>query len=114
MTKLPGSRRAFVFTGVTACGLAAAGCIPSLPGQKAAPTTHRLTQKSTFDDLPDVTWTLTVAEPTAERSLDTNRIAVVRDGTTIDYYANASWSDRAPAMIQSLMVASFRSQRQYR
>ena len=30
-----------------------------------------------------------------------------RSPTTIDYFANAAWSDRAPAMVQSLLIESF-------
>src|SRR5262249_28262179 len=30
-----------------------------------------------------------------------------RSPTTIDYFANAAWGDRAPAMVQALLVESF-------
>jgi cholesterol transport system auxiliary component len=50
-----------------------------------------------------------VAEPISERTLDTNRIAVVTNGINVDYVALAFWVDRAPAMVQSLIVQSFRN-----
>lgn len=90
--------------------LAVAGCASVLPGQGPAPRTFRLTPKSTFAaDLPSADWSLAVAEPTAEPTLDTNRIAVVSSGTAVDYVALALWVDRAPAMVQALIVQSFQS-----
>ena len=90
--------------------LAAAGCVPSLPGQAPAPRTSRVTPKYTFDpDLPQAKWSLAVAEPISERTLDTNRIALVTNGINVDYVALAFWVDRAPAMVQSLIVQSFRN-----
>jgi len=39
--------------------------------------------------------------------LDTGRIALSRSATTLDYFAGVSWTDRAPAMVQTLIVESF-------
>ena len=79
------------------------GCVPVLPGQGPAPRTFRVTPKYTFDpDLPAAKWSLAVAEPVAERTLDTDRIAVVTNGIGVDYVALAFWVDRAPAMVQTL------------
>ncbi len=90
--------------------LALGACVPALPGQGPAPRTFRLTPKNTYpEDLAKADWALAVAEPTAEPTLDTNRIAVVSDGITVDYVALALWIDRAPAMVQSLIVQSFQS-----
>jgi cholesterol transport system auxiliary component len=90
--------------------LAAAGCVPNLPGQGPAPRTFRVTPKYTFNpDLPQAKWSLAVAEPISERTLDTNRIAVLTNGINVDYVALAFWVDRAPAMVQSLIVQSFRN-----
>lgn len=87
-----------------------AGCLPQLPGQGPQPRTFRVTPKYTFpDDLPKVGWTLAVAEPGSERTLDTTRIAVVTNGTSVDFVALAFWIDRAPSMIQTLIVQSFRN-----
>lgn len=85
-----------------------AGCLPTLPGQGPAPQSFRLTPKTTYaDDLPHVNWSLAIAEPSAEPTLDTTRIAVVSDGVGVDYVALANWVDRAPAMVQTLLVQSF-------
>ena len=73
------------------------GCVSALPGQGPPPRSFRLTPKTTFpDDVPHVNWSLAVAEPTAEQTLDTTRIAVVTDGIGVDYVALANWVDRVP------------------
>lgn len=98
------ARRGLLLSGVALL----AGCLPSLPGQGPAPRSFRLTPKTTFaDDLPHVNWSLSIAEPSAEQTLDTTRIAVVSDGVGVDYVALANWVDRAPAMVQTLLVQSF-------
>ncbi len=87
-------------------GLAA--CSVDLPGQGPAPELYMLTPKSTFSkDLPTAEYQLTVETPITAASLDTNRIAVMKTPTNLDYYANATWIDRAPQMIQTLVIESF-------
>ena len=109
MTNLLAPRRRDTLAGL-ASALALGGCIPAFPLGGPDPRTFRVTPKYTFaDDLPTVTWSLAVAEPSAERTLDTNRIAVVTNGTNVDYVALAFWIDRAPSMLQTLIVQSFRN-----
>ena len=70
------------------------GCIPAIPGLLAEPRTFRVTPKYTFaEDLPSVSWSL----------------AVVTGGIAVDYVALAFWIDRAPSMLQTLIVQSFRN-----
>ncbi len=54
-----------------------------------------------------VRWRLTVGIPDASASLDTERIALSRSATTMDYFANAAWMDPVPAMLQRLLVQTF-------
>jgi cholesterol transport system auxiliary component len=54
-----------------------------------------------------VNYQLVVTVPDAPQSLDTARIALARSPTTIDYFASSSWTDRAPVMVQDLLVESF-------
>jgi cholesterol transport system auxiliary component len=85
-----------------------AGCADLIPGQGAPPNLYRLTPKSTFpDDLPTVDWQLVLAQPDADAALDTTRIALIREATKIEYYAKSGWTDRAPSMVQTLMLESF-------
>ena len=39
--------------------------------------------------------------------LDTTRIALTENYLQLDYYAQASWTERAPIMVQTLMMESF-------
>ncbi|HET7883379.1 MAG TPA: ABC-type transport auxiliary lipoprotein family protein [Acetobacteraceae bacterium] len=50
---------------------------------------------------------LVVDIPTASESLDTDRIALVRDRTRFDYYANSLWTDRVPVLVQTLLIDAF-------
>ena len=54
-----------------------------------------------------VRWRLTVAAPEAAASLDTERIALTRTPITMDYFANAAWTDRLPLMVQRMLVQAF-------
>jgi cholesterol transport system auxiliary component len=56
-----------------------------------------------------VRWRLAVGAPDAAQSLDTPRIALTRSSTTMDYFANAAWTDRVPLMVQRLLLQSFES-----
>jgi cholesterol transport system auxiliary component len=83
-----------------------AGC--SLPGFSPPPQLFTLTPKNTFNDgLPTTTDQILIETPVAAAGLDTGRIALSRSATTLDYFAGVSWTDRAPAMVQTLMVESF-------
>ena len=89
-----------VLAGVGAC---------QLPGSRPAPREFRLTPKTTFDALQRVDWSLSIGRPEASPTIDTTRIAVVRNGVEIEYYANARWVDRPAAMLQPILVQSFRN-----
>ncbi len=102
------SRRELLRAGL-GLGLAGMGACQVLPGSQPPPREFRLTPKSTFDALPAVDWSLQVARPDANPTIDTTRIALVRSGVEIDYYANARWVDRPPAMLQPILVQSFRN-----
>ncbi len=49
---------------------------------------------------------LAVDTPTAPAAFDTTRIALARSPTTLDYFANAAWTDRPGPALQMLMVES--------
>ena len=85
-----------------------AACSGIVPGQTPPPTLYRLTPKSTFrEDLPPVDWQLVLETPVANAALNTTRIALMRNALQVEYYARSSWTDRAPLMIQTLMIESF-------
>ncbi len=100
-----GRRRALALIG-TGGLLLAGGC--SVLSNAPAPDQYVLTPKSTFDpNLPATRVQLVVDEPFAAYGLNTTRIALTPSPYQLEYFANAAWSDRAPAMVQTLIVESF-------
>jgi cholesterol transport system auxiliary component len=86
----------------------ATACDLTVPGQGPPPVLYRLTPKSTFDQsLPPVEWQLILEVPVADAGLNTTRVALLRTPTQLEYYARSSWTDRAPLMVQTLMIESF-------
>jgi len=102
---LIGRRQALIGLGG---GALVAGCDSVLPGVGKAPRLYNLTPESTFPEgLPPVDWQLLVETPYASASLNTARIGLMPEPTRFDYYALANWTDRAPLMVQGLVVESF-------
>ncbi len=83
-------------------------CAGLLPGQGPPSALFRLTPKSSFrPDLPKVDWQLVLETPVTGASLNTTKIGLQQSPTQMEYYARASWADRAPLMVQTLMIESF-------
>jgi len=73
-----------------------------------APNLYTLTPRATTDAaVPKVDWQLLVESPVAAAGIDSPRIALARTPTSLDYFADVSWADRAPSMVQGLIVQSF-------
>ena len=88
--------------------LAAAGCVNVTPGGKEPARLFTLSPKSTFaKQLPTTDRHLNVDMPSAGTALNSPKIALRRSAFALDYYARATWVDRAPAMVQTLLVESF-------
>jgi len=88
--------------------LAAAGCVNVTPGGKEPARLFTLSPKSTFaKQLPTTDRHLNVDMPLAGTALNTPKIALRRSAFALDYFARATWIDRAPAMVQTLLVESF-------
>ncbi len=51
---------------------------------------------------------LVINEPSAVRSLETDRI-MVKSGARVAYYKDAAWSDRLPRLMQARMVEAFQN-----
>ena len=106
--------RLAVFLGL---GLGLAGCTPIAQfmalGERVEEATepnalYVLTPKSTFDpDLPDVRRQLVIEEPIAASHIDTDRIAVKPGPYRVEYFPESRWADRAPLLVQRLLVESF-------
>ena len=93
---------------VAALAVLPGACSSLLFPSSAAPSLYTLTPASDFPaGGRRISWQLLIDVPIAPSALDTERIALSRSPTTIDYFANVSWTDRGPLMLQSLLVQSF-------
>ncbi len=83
------------------------GCA-SLLGVTPPGKLYRLTPPRDFAaGLPHVSAQLLIDLPQAPAGIDTNRIALTRSPLSLDYFADAEWSDRLPELIQNLLLAGF-------
>ncbi len=93
---------------LSAIAVALAGC--SLPnfGSGPPPDLYVLSPKSTFSgDIPLVDWQLVVDEPSTAKGIDTDRIAIAPQPLEVKYFGGSRWADRAPKMVQQLLIQSF-------
>jgi cholesterol transport system auxiliary component len=87
--------------------LALSACSGLLQG-KPPPKLYTLTPARDFAaGLPTVKAQLLVDVPVASGAVDSERIALMRGAVSVDYFADAAWTDRAPALVQSLLIESF-------
>jgi cholesterol transport system auxiliary component len=106
MTGLLRSRRHIL--GAAACLVPLAGC--SLLFPPSAPQLYRLTpQTGDAPRGPLVRAQLVVDVPTAPESLDIDQIALTRNQIELDYFANSAWTDRAPRLLQGLLIDAFQN-----
>ena len=83
-------------------------CQSLLPLGGPAPELYNLESKGAFDDeLPEVSWQLIVEPPHASAAINTTRVALRTSPVQFDYFSRANWIDRAPLMVQTLMIESF-------
>ncbi|WP_299665106.1 ABC-type transport auxiliary lipoprotein family protein [uncultured Ruegeria sp.] len=69
---------------------------------------YLLTPKSTFSSsLPRIQTQIVVEEPTATAAVNTDQIAVQPTLLQVQYLPRARWVDRAPLIVQALMVESY-------
>ncbi|EEE36142.1 conserved hypothetical protein [Rhodobacteraceae bacterium KLH11] len=69
---------------------------------------YLLTPKSTFSSaLPRIQKQIVVEEPTATAAVNTDQIAVQPTPLQVQYLPQARWVDRAPLIVQALMVESY-------
>ncbi len=98
-------RRSFMVSGCVALGGCASGFLPEATER---PDLFVLTPKSTFHEgLPKVKAQLAIDLPVAPAGIDSGRIALMHTPMKLDYYARSNWIDRAPAMVQALIIESF-------
>lgn len=95
------------------CALAATTAACGILPDVTTPTDlYTLSPKSTFEaGLPSVYWQMVVDTPIAPANLNTGRMAISASSLSTDYYATSAWTDRAPLMVQTLIVESFENSR---
>ena len=92
---------------VLLAALTTAGCFGQvLQSGNEAPARYRLDAPAAQPAGAQVPHSISVARPRAPLSLDTDRIAVAMPGHGFDHLAGARWSDPAPQLLQSLLVAA--------
>ena len=100
-------RRAIAVLGSAGVAMTLGGC-GTIIGPNEPPRRYRLTSKSTYPaNLPNVNWQLMVEPASAAASINTDRIGLMQTPFRFNYYANANWIDRAPLMVQNLIIESF-------
>ena len=96
-------------TGLCAiCALAGCAGLTSLSNATEPTDLYLLSPKSTFDpSLPRVRQQIVVSEPTATAVVSNDRIAVQPNPLEVRFLPGARWVDRAPLIIQSLLIESY-------
>ena len=91
-----------------AAAIPAAACDPIIQASVGPPPRlFRLSPKSSFPaDLPKSKWQLVVEQAYAPASINTSRIGLMQGQFRFNYFANANWVDRAPIMVQRLLIES--------
>lgn len=99
-------RAAIVALGLT--GLTGCTGLGTLKQASEPNDLYLLTPKSTFSSsLPRVGKQIVVQEPTATAAVNTDQIAVQPTPLQVQYLPRARWVDRAPLIVQALLVESF-------
>ncbi len=89
-------------------GLGACGGLTRLQAVSTPNELYALTPKSTFSsNLPRLSQQIVVEEPTATAAVSTDQIAVQPTSLRVQYLPRARWVDRAPLIVQSLLIESF-------
>jgi cholesterol transport system auxiliary component len=63
---------------------------------------------------PHISAQLTIGVPYAPNAIDTARIAISRSPTSLDYLADGDWTDRAPSLVQSVLIEAFENSKAFR
>ncbi|MEM1074942.1 MAG: ABC-type transport auxiliary lipoprotein family protein [Pseudomonadota bacterium] len=87
-----------------------AGCtgLSTLTSATAPTDLYLLTPKSTFDPgLPRLRQQIVVTEPTATAAISNDRITVQPTALEVRFLPGVRWVDRAPLIVQSLLIESF-------
>jgi len=94
---------------------ACVSCGSILPRPAPPPALYRLTPLAGPANAgPVLPIQLVASTPVAPAALDTERIALTNSPYRFDYFADAAWTDRAPAMLQGLIIESLENYGRFR
>lgn len=114
MTNIVSSRTRRHFLSASAMLFVLSGCGnligPSIPPGKIYVLQPVLPTPSA---MPESSWQLSVARPEASASLATDRIVLIRNDT-LDYYADAQWTDSLPQLVQNALVGALEASSVFR
>lgn len=100
--------RAVRLTAFAAVAAALAGCVSIFPETGEHQGRYRLTPPSDIDaGGRKLTSGVVLDEPESDRALDTALIAIVRQDNRYEYFADVEWSDRLPALVQTVFLQAF-------
>jgi cholesterol transport system auxiliary component len=86
------------------------GCFSGLNSKAAPEQRYVLRAEIAKPSTPaQPTGTVQVLRPIASPGLVGSRIAVMRSGARLDYYANARWAEEAPGLLQSEIIDALRT-----
>ncbi|MEM6852028.1 MAG: ABC-type transport auxiliary lipoprotein family protein [Pseudomonadota bacterium] len=98
-------KRSFAIGAAAAC---LSACVSVFPQDtKPMQRLHLSAPDAPAADAAAADWQLLVDQPHSSRALDTPRIALMRAARTYEYMAGFEWSERAPSLMQSLLVQGF-------
>jgi cholesterol transport system auxiliary component len=96
------------------CVLALAGCGGLLDSKMAAPQSYVLRLPPPAPQAGEATLgSVMVQRPDAGPGLNSDRIALVREGGRFDFFAAARWAAPAPDLVESVLVDSLRATGRY-
>jgi len=97
-----------------AAALALAACGGILPAPAPPPALYHFNAAADFPPPGrTIPVQLLVAAPLADSALDTQRIALARGPTVLDYYADVAWTDRLGVAIQSRLIESLENSHRF-
>jgi cholesterol transport system auxiliary component len=100
------SRAAFIVMSIA--GISGCAGLNTLRSVTEPTDLYDLTPKSTYaPDLPTIAAQIENEEPTAASSVNTDRIAIKPNPFQVQYFPQARWVDRAPLLVQTMLVESF-------
>ncbi|MEM1371933.1 MAG: ABC-type transport auxiliary lipoprotein family protein [Pseudomonadota bacterium] len=102
------SLKSFACVAAATLGLASCAGLETLTSAATPVELYALTPKSTFaSGLPRLRQQIVVEEPTASAAVASDRITVQPSALRVQYLPEARWVDRAPAIIQTLLIESY-------